>query len=426
MEIKVKEMQSGRKQSTGEGSMIKKRMDRAKTRVQKRFIQKRILAAAFLLLLSCQWACGRSESSSGSANGSETNTASEETNDPYAVKKDLCDAQASENAKRIYQYLADNYGKNIISGQYCDGGIFGHEMAVIWKATGKFPAMVGLDMMDASPSRVAYGTECKTIDQAIEAWDNNSLVTICWHWNAPTKYLTGTWYSGFYKEHTNIDLDKIMNGEDPEGHDLLVADMDAIAKELTKLKEKDIPVLWRPLHEASGGWFWWGNCSAESYIKLYREMYEKFTKEYELHNLIWVWNGQSKSWYPGDDVVDLMGDDIYPGKHKYSSQQSKFNNLKKTTDTKMIVAMTENGCLFDPDKAVEDDAMWSYFGTWGGEFVTDSDTLNVYSETYTEQDMLVKVYNHERVITRDELPDLKTYGDAEETGAGTEETASTE
>jgi mannan endo-1,4-beta-mannosidase len=217
-----------------------------------------------------------------------------------------------------------------------------------------------------------------------------------------------------------------MNGEDPEGHDLLVADMDAIAKELTKLKEKDIPVLWRPLHEASGGWFWWGNCSAESYIKLYREMYEKFTKEYELHNLIWVWNGQSKSWYPGDDVVDLMGDDIYPGKHKYSSQQSKFNNLKKTTDTKMIVAMTENGCLFDPDKAVEDDAMWSYFGTWGGEFVTDSDTLNVYSETYTEQDMLVKVYNHERVITRDELPDLKTYGDAEETGAGTEETASTE
>ena len=371
-------------------------------------MKNRILAAAFLLLLSCQWGCTAKEE--GTETGGSEAAASTEAQDPFEVKTELCDAGASANAKRIYTYLKDNYGRNIISGQYCDGGIFGHEMAVIWKATGKFPAMVGLDMMDASPSRVAYGTECKTIDQAIEAWDNNSLITICWHWNAPTKYLTGTWYSGFYKEHTNIDLDAIMSGSDPEGHDLLVADMDAIAKELTKLRDKDIPVLWRPLHEASGGWFWWGNCSAESYIKLYREMYEKFTKEYELHNLIWVWNGQSRDWYPGDDVVDLVGDDIYPGKHKYSSQKSKFENLKKTSDTKMIVAMTENGCLFDPDKAVEDGAMWSYFGTWGGEFVSDSDTLNVYSETYTEQDMLEKVYGHERVITRDELPDLKTYG----------------
>ncbi|MBR0146077.1 MAG: hypothetical protein IJM25_05365 [Eubacterium sp.] len=376
-------------------------------------IGKRILVAAFLLLLSGQCpACGSAEKGSENAESSETAQRSE-----FEVKKELSDPAASVNAKRIYQYLADNYGKNIISGQYCDQGVFGHEMAVIWKATGKFPAMVGLDMMDASPSREALGTECKTIDQAIEAWENNSLITICWHWNAPTKYLTGTWYSGFYKDHTDIDLDKIMNGEDREGYDLLMADMDAIAKDLTKLRDLDIPVLWRPLHEASGGWFWWGNCDAESYIKLYRIMYEKFTKEYELHNLIWVWNGQSKSWYPGDDVVDMMGDDIYPGKHKYSSQQSKYKNLKNTTETPMIVAMTENGCLFDPDEAVNDGAMWSYFGTWGGEFVTDSDTLNVYSETYTEKEMLEKVYSHERVITRDELPDLKTYGDGEKAGS---------
>jgi mannan endo-1,4-beta-mannosidase len=384
-----------------------------RSRIGKKNRTKTILVAALLLLLSGQCpACGKADVSSEASGqaGSE-----EEAENPFKVKSELSDAEASVNAKRIYRYLADNYGKNIISGQYCDKGIFGHEMAVIWKATGKFPAMVGLDMMDASPSRIAYGTECKTIDQAIEAWENNSLVTICWHWNAPSKYLTGTWYSGFYKEHTNIDLDKIMNGQDPEGYSLLMSDMDAIAKELTRLRDLDIPVLWRPLHEASGGWFWWGNCDAESYIQLYRLMYEKFTKEYSLHNLIWVWNGQSKSWYPGDDVVDLLGDDIYPGKHKYSSQQSKYNNLKNTTDTPMIAAMTENGCLFDPDSAVADGAMWSYFGTWGGEFVTDSDTLNVYSETYTEKEMLEKVYNHERVITRDELPDLKTYGDVEKT-----------
>ena len=408
MEIKVKEMQSGRKQSTGEGSMIKKRMDRAKTRVQKRFIQKRILAAAFLLLLSCQWACGRSESSSGSANGSETNTASEETNDPYAVKKDLCDAQASENAKRIYQYLADNYGKNIISGQYCDGGIFGHEMAVIWKATGKFPAMVGLDMMDASPSRVAYGTECKTIDQAIEAWDNNSLVTICWHWNAPTKYLTGTWYSGFYKEHTNIDLDKIMNGEDPEGHDLLVADMDAIAKELTKLKEKDIPVLWRPLHEASGGWFWWGASGKEAYLKLYHLLFDRLTHEYGLNNLIWIWNGQDPEWYPGDDEVDLIGTDIYPGERVYDSQSASFLPLTRIPGERKMVVLSENGCIPDPEQVFRDGTVWGYWCTWGGEFVLGNTKFNKPSEKYTETEILRKAYSDERVVTRKDLPDFRT------------------
>ena len=138
-------------------------------------------------------------------------------------------------------------------------------------------------------------------------------------------------------------------------------------------------------------------------------MYEKFTTEYELHNLIWVWNGQSSDWYPGDDVVDIMGTDIYPGEHVYTSQYPRYIEVTEATDTRLIVALSENGCHFDPDLAIRDGAMWSYFGTWGGEFVTESDTLNVFSEKYTDKEMLKKVYNHEHVITRDELPDLKTY-----------------
>jgi len=327
----------------------------------------------------------------------------------YDVEPKLVDPAASTNAKRVYSYLKDNYGKNIISGQYSSGGIYGHEMAIIKKETGKFPAMVGLDMMEYSPSSVEHGSKGTSIDAALEAWENNSLVTMCWHWRTPTKYITGTWYSAFYKEHTNIDLDKIMSGQDQEGYDLLVSDMDAIAKELTKLKDADVPVLWRPLHEASGGWFWWGNCSAESYIKLYRLMYEKFTGEYGLHNLIWVWNAQSKDWYPGDDVVDIMGTDIYPGERVYTSQYPKYMEVAQVTAQHKIITLSENGCHFDPDLAIRDGAMWSYFGTWGGEFIAASETMNYYSDQYTEEEMLKKVYDHEHVITRDELPDLKNY-----------------
>lgn len=329
--------------------------------------------------------------------------------DYYEASGKLCNPEASENAKRVMSYLLDNYGINVISGQYSDEGMYGHEMACIWAETGKFPAMLGLDMIEYSPSRAANGSVGKSIKQAMEAWDEGSLITMCWHWNAPEKYLTGVWYSGFYKEYTNIDLDKIMNGQDEEGYDLLMADMDAIAGELQTLQEADVPILWRPLHEASGGWFWWGNCEAESYKKLYRLMYEKFTGEYGLNNLIWVWNGQDKDWYPGDDVVDIVGEDIYPGEKVYTSQMDKFMQVHEYADSNKMVVMSENGCLFDPDLAIRDGAMWGYFGTWGGEFVEGSSTMNIYSEQYTEADMLKKVYDHPNVITRDELPDLKTY-----------------
>ena len=87
--------------------------------------------------------------------------------------------------------------------------------------------------------------------------------------------------------------------------------------------------------------------------------------------------------------------------------------LDYTEANKMIV-LSENGCLFDPDLAIRDGAMWGFFATWSGEFVSENSTLNIYSEKYTEEYMLKKVYEHEHVITLDELPDLKSYPIREE------------
>lgn len=264
-------------------------------------------------------------------------------------------------------------------------------------------------MMEYSPSRVANGSTSKAVDYAIEYWNEGGIVTFCWHWNAPSKYLTGAWYSGFYKENTNIDLAKIMNGEDQEGYDLLMEDIDAIAKQLGRLQDAGVPVLWRPLHEGAGGWFWWGASGADAYKELYKLLYDKLTNEYGLNNLIWVWNGQDKEWYPGDEYVDIIGEDIYPGEHVYTPQTSGYLDVLDYTDARKMVVLSENGCLFDPDLAVRDGSMWGYFGTWGGEFISSSTSLNIWSDQYTEEEMFKKVYDSEYVITRDELPDLKNY-----------------
>lgn len=330
--------------------------------------------------------------------------------DIYDVSAKLINENADDNAKRLMSYLCDNYGENILTGQYCDSGMYGTEMSSIWKATdGLFPAVLGLDFIEYSPSRVANGSSSNATEYAIEFWEKGGIVTFCWHWNVPEKYLEDIWWNGFYSDVVSIDLADIMNGNDQEGYELLMNDMDAIAAQLQILEDAGVPILWRPLHEASGAWFWWGDSGPEAYKKLWILMYDKFTNEYGLNNLIWVWNGQDGDWYPGDDYVDIIGEDIYPGEHVYSSQMERYQKALDYTDENKIIVLSENGTIFDPDLAIRDGAMWGFFATWGGEFVTQNSTFINYSEQYTEESMLQKVYNHDNVITLDELPDLKTY-----------------
>lgn len=326
----------------------------------------------------------------------------------YQVSRDLSNANASKEVKRLYSYLCEIYGKEFLSGQFCDTGQYGKEFQVIKKTTGKTPAVLGLDFIEYTPSRVENGSKGYATNYAIDFWNEGGIVTFCWHWNAPTKYLTGEWYRGFYADATNIDLAKIMNGEDSQGYELLMKDIDAIAKELLILKEAGVPILWRPLHEASGGWFWWGASGAEAYKKLYTLLYDRLTNEYGLNNLIWVWNGQHADWYPGDEYVDIIGEDIYPGERVYTSQASSYLNAAKNySEETKLVYLTENGCLFDPDLARRDGAMWGMWCTWQGEFVAKDTSIFSLSEQYTEESMLIKVYKDEDVITREDLPDLK-------------------
>lgn len=328
----------------------------------------------------------------------------------YDVSAPLCNPDASEETKRLYSYLCDIYGSKILSGQTCDKGPYGKEMQVIKKTTGKMPAVLAMDFMDYTPSRVANGTQGYTTEYAIDFWNSGGIVAFHWHWTTPQKYITGEWSGSFYKENTNIDLAKIMNGEDEEGYELLMQDVDVIAEQLKTLQEAKVPVLFRPLHEASGGWFWWGASGPEAYKKLYIAIYDKLTHEYGLNNLIWVWNGQDADWYPGDEYVDIIGEDIYPGERVYTSQIAAYLNAAQNySEERKLVYMTENGCVFDPELAKRDGAMWGMWCTWQGEFVAKNIAIFSLSEQYTEESMLIKAYEDEDVVTLEDIPDLTAY-----------------
>lgn len=331
------------------------------------------------------------------------------SNSTYNVTSSLVNRNATANTKKLYSFLKDSYGKYVITGQQCDGGINGNEFKAIKNLTGDYPALLGLDLMDYTPSRTAFGASSSAVEKAIEFANKGGIVTFCWHWNAPTEYLNSTanssdgWWGGFYTQSSKFDIAKVMNGQDAKGKKLLDRDIKEIAKQLKRLEKAGVPVIWRPLHEGSGGWFWWGAQGPDAYKKLWKYLYIELTNTYGCNNLIWVYNGQSADWYPGDEYVDIVGEDIYPGNHVYDPQVSRFKQAINYGSKTKITALTENGCIFDIDSAVSINALWSWFMTWGGEFTVNGSN---YSEKYTEKSVIQKMYASKYSLTLGSLPKI--------------------
>ena len=311
----------------------------------------------------------------------------------FDISKTPVTPNPTDHTMKLYQFLYDNYGKKIISG-----AMTLHSMDEInWlKAnTGKEPALVGIDFMQSGRGYTWYNDE-EPINDARKYYNRNGIPALCWHWRDPLRKT-----EAFYTKDTNFDVSKISDPNSDE-YKAMIKDIDYISGLLKKLQADDIPVLWRPLHEASGGWFWWGAKGAAPCKALYRLMYDRMVNYHGLKNLIWVWTSQQndQTWYPGDDVVDIIGRDIYKdGDH--SSQILEFNQLNNDAEGKKMVTLSECGSFPDADNLVKDQAAWSYYMPWYGDFVR--------SAKYNSLDLWKKMFAHDYVLTLDEMPDLKSY-----------------
>ncbi|MGO4109738.1 glycosyl hydrolase [Paenibacillus sp. YAF4_2] len=317
----------------------------------------------------------------------------------HTVSNTLVNPNATAATKNLMSFLVDNYGSKILSGQQ---GI--ENVPWLQSNVGKKPAIVGFDFMDYSPTRVAHGTTSSEVENAIN-WDSQGgIVTFLWHWNAPAGIIDQQgkeWWRAFYTDSTTFDIAYALSHTSSTDYQKLISDIDAIAVQLKRLQTANVPVLFRPLHEADGGWFWWGAKGPEPAKQLYRLMYDRLTNYHQINNLIWIWNSTSPDWYPGSDVVDIISTDSYPTAGDYSTQISQYDNLNNIVSNSKIVAMTENGPIPDPDLLPIYHADWSWFCTWVGSHLTDGITNSL--------NHLIKVYNSSYVLTLDELPNVKNY-----------------
>lgn len=329
-------------------------------------------------------------------------------NEIHHYNESLNNPNASEEAQLIYRFLRDYYGHRIISGQQAtDGG--SSEMNFLDTKTGKLPAIKGLDLIDYSPSRVANGTTSNQTEYTVSWWqEQGGLVSQMWHWNAPKDLLNtndAPWWSGFYTYATTFDPAKAMNDDTSEEYQLIIRDIDVIAEELKIIQNANVPVLWRPLHEAEGGWFWWGAKGPQVCVWLWKLMYDRLTNHHGINNLIWVWTGTNSDaamdWYPGDEYVDIVGADIYLNDKNYSSNFSQFDGMVGLHEGKKVITLSETGTIPDPDALETEKSRWSWFCVWAGDFITGG--------VKNEVTHINHVYNHEYVITLDELPDFSNY-----------------
>ncbi|HYC86601.1 MAG TPA: glycosyl hydrolase [Chryseosolibacter sp.] len=319
----------------------------------------------------------------------------------YQLAENLVTPEPSDKADSIYQQLCDLYGKVILSGQY--GG--DAELNRIQSVSGKVPLIRGFDMMDYSPSRVERGAVSTETEKAIAWHEAGGVVTFCWHWNAPKDLIDQPgkeWWRGFYTDATTFDVEKAMSDPASEEYSLLVRDIDVIAAQLQKLEDAGVPVLWRPLHEAEGKWFWWGAKGPLPCKWLWNLLFDRLVNHHQLNNLIWVWtstgNPAALDWYPGDDRADMIGADIYLPDGSYGSSFNTFDNIATLYSGRKIIALSENGPIPDPERMFVERAAWSWFCTWGGGFI-----LNGTSNSATH---INHVFNHEYTITRDEVDGL--------------------
>ena len=313
---------------------------------------------------------------------------------PKKLPRKLADPEATPATRALMGYLIDQYGSKTLSGQYDQYDQT--EVDYIVKTTGKPPAILGGDLMDYSPSRKAHGADPKGhVEQMIKGAREGFIITMCWHWNAP-KDLMDTekepWWKGFYTEATTFDVKKAMDNPDSEDYKLLVSDIDAIAAQLRKFADAGVPVLWRPMHEAEGGWFWWGAKGPDAYIKLWRVMFDRLTRRHGLHNLIWVHNCVKPEWYPGDAYVDIVGVDGYPP-DVTDPLSGTWDDLIKRFDGKKLLAVTEFGGVPDVRKMHRFGARWSFFVTWPGSF----------GPRKMAKEDLIRIYKDPLVMNRDDL-----------------------
>ncbi len=335
----------------------------------------------------------------------------------YAVSTGCVNKNSDDMTKTVKKYLSDVYGNKVITGQFCSTGT-NTEINAVYMSTGRYSAIRFADLgIFTEYYEGSDKNDENEINTAAQWWKDGGLVGYTWYWYAPSEEA-----SHYFAELTDFQLSEAVcdvsaalldaqtlqdyeqTGKVTRGCYELLRDIDIAASKLKLLQAQGVPVIFRPLPQAGNGWYWWGG-DAESYKWLYELMYRRLTEYHELNNLIWVWNGESYDYYPGDDYADIVSMDVYTTSD-ISGNSRMLDAIHYTIRTKPC-ALSECGRVPNPDLLRRDNSYWLWFALWRGDYIINADGSVSYEHTSEKE--LDYAYNNELFITKDELPDFTRY-----------------
>ena len=316
---------------------------------------------------------------------------------PYAPVNPNATPEARNLLASLYQTVAE--GKVISGIQHNEYQMqmpeFVMDLDRIEDASGKVPMISGGDM--------AWDAR-QVVEIATRAYRRGHIVTLMWHVNRPFDRTPRVDFSSQVQGDFSDAQWKELVTEGTEMNRMWAAQVDSISSILNILKERNIPVLWRPYHEMNGEWFWWGwREGSDGFTKLWKMLYHRMVDIHHLDNLIWVWNANAPRdipgdtardyalYYPGNDYVDVLATDVYNRDWK----QSHHDQLVELGKGKLI-ALGELGSLPTPEQLAGMDK-FAWFMIWSG----------FTSEYYNTQEELKAIFTLPNVINyRDPVPGL--------------------
>jgi len=275
----------------------------------------------------------------------------------FAAKPVPSDQKATPEAVKLYQKMMKLQHKGLMFGHQDDMAYgttwYAQEgRSDVKDVCGDFPAIIGwelghLELGDAYSLDSVYFDRIRT--GIIKANQMGAINTLSWHHR---NALTGgtAWDVSSKKTVASI----LPGGEK---HDLYAKYLDKLADFMLSLKTdqgKLIPVLFRPYHEHTGSWFWWGKnlCTVDEYKALWRFTVTYLRETRNVHNLLYAYStdrfttaDEYLERYPGDDLIDMVAFDLYDRGPEYAATLGNCAKLvsKIAAEKGKIGAVSEAG-----------------------------------------------------------------------------------
>ena len=253
-------------------------------------------------------------------------------------------------AVEVYHRMATGASRPLLGQNlgHARGGVrdgFARFVIGLGESSGRVPAMVGLDYgMDVMPTEDAM----RHANRYLKAYARRGgFVTVSMHPPNP-------WHQSGVHDTRIGDWTDLLQG-DQRVRRQWRASLDRAAWGLAELQDAGIPVLWRPLHEMNGDWFWWSPrrqgrpLPPAAFQQLWQDMFDYFTHDKGLRNLIWVYAAAMQTssgqpgvdhYFPGADVVDIVAVDWYTD---HPDRPDPFRNFKKLRQLQKPKAIAEFG-----------------------------------------------------------------------------------